>query len=1501
MSSPNTPSDPESKNYFLLPNKIKVTGDEITLRELGLNASDLPRKIRIETLLSIPHPETGGTIFGDKSKTAEDKTVYLTIKPFNPPITKKNIQDLIKDKLNNPEGDTEKTIQTGLGKLEEMIGTPSLMKMINDLELKTYNYRFKNCHPTSLDTLDLELAAEIMRNLFVRTHEKTIIKVYKDGTEDNHEIALAKKYEQLHNLDKYTALEKNKSVAQLAIDFEKSIEDAERQYQLRKKAKSVFEHPDFSGEIPRKGDPQIRKKSLKLLGKMEIPYQPSDQERGLPSPERVMLEQLQYGRMMIAERIPMGASKEELIATLETRIENTQKTLDFLNEKKLGGPRLHSALHRIIEEATLRKKMCEEDTPYLLKNRPYAGHMVPTTPVPGFWMELDPRQPLETSENDYLNGINHILSERLSKYLTLVSNAKTAEELKTNLDVLLLLILQFNIQTDVDIPWEKWAQKFPENERIMREKIKAGNIKRPSFTGSERFHLDNDVVLFHLFTGAHQIVGHPERDPMNREDRDKTIQEIEKNHPQVYALLNALSPLIQAPQEYANGPGKTTTVTDNLWWYEQTFKAEAGASLEHNVIIPGLRPLNQTTDIHQYTSLVWAEGPGQTDPQIIQLIETLQAELAEFGFLSDKNDIDPKKGFDGRFLELIHNIEELKKHVKITGIKWPREILKTYKEIRKVASEKGERKLSRINFDTLNLKSETTLHFDEKVLYYHLLNNISKCFSNGSADLMNQEERTALRQTLEEDPLENENPIEILKEADRIFETHQGNQGNIEWYINTMRTLKEISTILLTELEQCRIPETEDYRVALQKNLEDLITKIEYLRNGDRRATFNQGDFIIFPEGTQSIESMGGIWAKPTEKKGKEDANALGSAITKLNNILKINETGSLGEIIAETVNTVCSLQDVRGACKLKGIEWKHTLPKGDGLSKMGEIFPQSSVHVSETIFAYRLIKKLNAATGNPERDPLKKSDRDTTWEEIHVLAEKEIGEAAELMKSTPDKIVAALKEIFEQADRLFPSEFPDFKRIEAFANANFAEQGKPKKKRGKSRLDDLHTTTTTEADIQASIEACRKWAVYVPHDLKGFIPNLDEIRTCSKITKCYIEHENPEGIVFPPNLKCHGHFEVEFGKITHVLNWHLTPSAEIILQIDGKNYGAAAFQDGNLKTFYLELKRIVLKGLEGRLIRDFNLMETESVRHLTGGRIARTMQLPGKGGESVMIRPRVDKLFQGGGKRKERTEEEPTAPRMAQRVKKALEYLKDGTPVKKEYLAPLTLYVKKTHRLSNGHDVDLFIPGNTAEILMAIHNGDYPLEDVYLNTLTRGFAKAGYGVKTEELLDGKLVRVCKPKQQSDEAKERYDALKKELGIELSAEGLQNRTEITIPLDVEAVILQAPEDLPEAVPTRVALTEILEFLDAAESGETPTHDVIEAIEAEAPNAETIAALSEGPDAIDALQAYTRSRLRRVAFHAPQNPQFRQGSFVSLDQALNALDETATDDDDEKTK
>lgn len=1191
-----------------------------------------------------------------------------------------------------------------------------------------------------------------------------------------------------------------------------------------------------------------------------LPEKPDNLDQ-IPESPPVPEQTQPYGWMALAEDLPVDASPAEIETALNQRGTRTQEALKFLEEKKLGRPQLHAALRRHLAEVKTRQEVLKNGMPERLGRLPYAEHFfsfkeVPQGGCPVFWFQQAPL----TEYDDKSVEINRSnLTGELDWQNGKIDEMKHIQFLWQTLIGPLFSLKKSGVA--VDKTCERWMEAL-------------GHIdieKTANYTGTEYLHMEEDVLLYYWFEVANKFLRNIVKDPKETGNRKKILEQMERADPSQPKIYTAIDTFIEAsPKNQEQGTQEEKEeIADVTQWYRRIFGKKPPFTYDGNnifLMIPG--------EDYTYFGTCFAEikgnprdtkKPGLNENAIL-ILSYIREEITMLANLKSHTPLT----YTTALVKLFNAIKVLSENNDFTESKWPQVV----SDIREWALANAPDTIITTNqfLETITHQPQIKFHIDEPTLYYHLLAGLARAYeaSAGQLDLMREDHRDLLRNFLTKSTEPNKIDIDqqaalgILDRADTILNFSK-------WVTEKTKEIEEKVLHLLEWTEQCGIPNIEEYTKALKKNLAYLRGKINRLEN-DGPAP-DQNDFLVisYNEVTEetSPETCAGIWAKPTAQNKENDVNDLEKIHTSIN--AKIEDSKNpddLTKALKAAATVFWQLRDVRGACKLKGIEWKSTHPPDKGLDKRIKVFPKSTVHISEPILAYRLIKNLNTAVGSPGRDPLNKSDRDATWEEIKTSGESGGSEV--------------LKELFEQADHLFPSEFQDFKRITEFARANFKPTPpttkREKRREGKSRLEAHHTDTQMEADIQASIEACRAWAVYVPQDIKGFIGDLEEIRQCAKITRCYIEHDNPEGIVLPPNIKCHGTFEMEFGKITHRLEWHLTPDAELVLQINGENHGANRFTGNELKAFYLELKHIVVKGLEGRLIRDFNEMETEVVRHLTGGRIARTLKMPGLRGVPVIIRPRVDKLFQGGGgKHTEKTDQEPGVPLMTARVKKALECLANGTPIRESFLAPLTLYIKKIVTTPDGRTVELHIPGKTTEILMAVHNGEYALKDVYLNTLTRSFAKAGYAVQTEVTEEGEKVHRCKPRQQSEEAKERYGLLKQELGIELSAEGLKNRTQITIPQDVEAVILDPPEDLPEAAPIRIELTEILAFMEAVEQGGTPEHDIIEAIEADA------------PQAVDELRAITRSRIHRVAFRAPQNPQFRKGSFISLETAFAGVE------------
>ena len=1475
-----TNNDPEGANAI----------DDIRQAASGRQRLSI-QHISSQAVQFIPHPITGLPLFAMDNDR-------IVLNPINPPLEDPSITEaLIIEARQDPSAMREKMIAQIFPKLIKLLGLQEAIKKAIELDLNISPEQLEATPDHSSTSSDPSHLKDLLLAIFEATHHNEI-ETIKATMADKHpregtpyEVAIFDKYGEL----KRTSCQfPGKSIREITEIVQAYHDDVSFRKTLKISSADLFSHPAIAPFIP-----DTNEKAIETLQALGIPYTPTGQSLQTPSAERVLLDHLQYGRMAIAEGFNVEASKEEILAALESHATIIQQTLNFLNENDIGGHLLLSALHRHLQEIKDRKQVLEQEAPYLLTKRPYAEHNFPSMPNRedpkmhiAFWTEADPRHPITDKESDYIYSISAQLM-LVNKLLAAIHSVKTLTELKTQCFAIVSGLAQTEIRgIKLDATCHAWIHEFglgtPQIRRDLGERTTTDTL----YNKTELLHMDQDTILYQIFKKAHKLAGKPNRDPMNQDDRAKTLSDLEEMDPENKRFIRILRKFAPTPTSKEIGIPIEETIEAASRWHKQTFHTDPPfPATDSSLFLLGGPLLSEQlhaclpgADLHHFSGIGWAEFSEEplestttTAKELLAIIKDKLITLREDRSTSPQE----RKIMNTVNLHiLLQTLKAVGTKTELTSLPWPQTLRENYESI---GPQAGPGSIEE-EIKALPLDQPLTIRLNERIIYFHILENIAHIYKPeiGPLDLMNPTHRALLLKHIQdnkapETEIDEDIISSLLTQADILFKNEETPPS-----LEGTNHIKKSASLLKEWTEHSGIPETESYLHALEGHL-----------RGEKQIaipilTSEETSEDIYQDNPQLTQTNAGIWGISSG----EHYYDLVIEIMRLNRTLggatpENPEPESTAETLENIIRLFHELRKLRSTCKLKGINWKSTHPATPP-TETSTLHPRSSIHLCESILITRIICLINGALGDYSRDALTKSDRDETLEELKVLASEEIKSIATTFNETPQNILAMFTEIFERADHIFPSPFQDFEHFGDFAKANFKSNSGKKKSQSRSRrrrggrLEQHHNVAQIEADIDASIEACLKWAIYVPHDLKGFVGNLEEIRTCDKIKSCYIEHENPEGILYPPNLKCHGHFDIKFGKITHRLKWHLTPDAKLTIHLNGSEYNESDFDTEPLKALYLELKRIILKGLEGRLVRDFNEQESERVRHITGGKIAKALQVQGRKGSPVTIRPRIDQLFRGGeGKRKQRTENDPSMPFMKTRIHTALRRIGNQTPLNEAFLEPITLYLKETKKAPNGQEVDLYIPVNTLETLIALHNGELKEEDIFLNTLTRGFAKAGYRVQSKIEPDGTSVHHCKPAKQSFEAQQRYDLMKTHLGIKLSAEGLKDRTQITIPNDVDAVVIAAPEATPDATSTRITLDEIVDFLEAAERGEEPKHATIEAIEAKVPDPEIIAELSEGPGAIDQLREYTRSRIHRVAFHAPQTPQFRQGTFVPL--------------------
>jgi hypothetical protein len=1248
---------------------------------------------------------------------------------------------------------------------------------------------------------------------------------------------------------------------------------------------------------------------------------------------QALLKAQREGNTEEAERIKAKMSEltQERVQTLiklnEKQLEIAEKAKKWVLEKGIGSPRLHSALERCIQNKRADIKQLNEtgisrvehttDSHFLLVHKTGEDDQISTAEFPFIWAEHSALESDQFFDGELL--INPITA------LTLTSTATTPEDFFIHLNDFLNQL--YSLQIHGDVALNEMAQ-------FGKSATAYGNPERRDL----HFNLDKEVVLWHVFNGANKAFGHPERDPMDRDHRLETLWDLE-SHPLATEKIKKL--LIEGNLKLGEDPHspesnfacmEETAGNARHWRERRGFKhspidealdlhSKAAAKAAKSPV-SGLAEFTKElrkrcfstasphrekfteclpTESLEHYMVIWSELDFEPDSiDNIQKFQILFCRiLSEISTnnLDEDSDKSPYFQFLTQMSGFIATIQHMNgKHPSsrhLNGLEWP----KTFKMLR-------QREGSPVDL-TLGADPKTKYRIDEQALLYHIFQGFFTASGQPHRSVQDAQDRTWARQEIarlrQTDEFEGES---IMKDLNRLILPELLDRAEIMFG-------EEVPEAQRQEIEQ-------NFRFNLDK-LEAWLEERDLLSEAYRKAIQNARELgaddlkftegvgepyfegIIFPSGMfiekyadEKIGNCAGIWS--TYKTNSSDAKKKdGYAQTSLRQVEELlhrlisnEETLDDNNFRELFTQFVFRTHTLKRHCKIMAMPWETALQKLnlDMNIDNQKLDKNATIHVDETIMIYRLLETLNQLAGHPERNPRKRSDRQETLQEMLNAYSGNEDVRNELMREI-------LPEICKRADQLFPSPFDSYDHLEEFAKAVFDQKkngkgkkgGRKKRSRGGKPRNDIDHRF---ADIEAAIESCLNLSVYVPHDIKGFVTNIAELRSTKRLLSCYIEHNNPDGIVYPPNLACHGHFDIEFANRTHRLKWTLGNNAILSLDVEGASWEEEYFTSPHARGMILEMKRIILRGLEDRLIRETRDIETQRVHHITGGQSAKPIALRGTSGKPVKVRPRVDKMFQNSGQKNP----DPAPPPLsatAKLVANTLERMKSGT-VTEASIKPITLYVKKTFTIKTGtikrgedkgkdreKEIDIHFPVETMDVLMEIHNGNLDPQDIYLNTSTRTMVKAGY--HPQKLVDEEDTPVlsCKPRTQSLESQERLRVTTKALGIQLSAEGLKDRTEIKIPSNTERVILNPPEGIIDAAQVQIQMAEIVEFLEAAERSEEPAHAHIEAVEAQKPGTE-----------IDEVQLSTRERITKVAFRAPQNPQFRKGEFVSLASEMERL-------------
>jgi hypothetical protein len=570
------------------------------------------------------------------------------------------------------------------------------------------------------------------------------------------------------------------------------------------------------------------------------------------------------------------------------------------------------------------------------------------------------------------------------------------------------------------------------------------------------------------------------------------------------------------------------------------------------------------------------------------------------------------------------------------------------------------------------------------------------------------------------------------------------------------------------------------------------------------------------------------------------------------------------------------------------------------------ELSKEFTLHTDEKVMVFHILKGIFDFMEST-LDPLNPQDRRRILREIQREATKITGATNHI-----------LPQIFKRADELFGSAtaasptpkkepakepviptlktipFPNFQRVIACAT------GLPSFKTLKKKKEARRQKNTQNA-IDDAINRCRTMAVFVSEDIPGLVANIEQKRSCDRITACYIERQNLEAkVISPPNTASKGYFDIQFGKdqgkpVLCRLEYTIDNNANLTVTTgDGETYGPSDFvgkgKSVALGNFYQELRRITLEGLAERLERQDYEKRSRFIQK-SGPRSRKALPTfkTQKGG---VVRPSFTDLDPSLSPRKEKSI--PTIDSATNHVLELIKKIQKSNPedpVTTKMLESIVLYKNFPQTDANGEKRDIYLAVDTTDALIQLANGKMSKSEVYLCLRRRGIERSGY--HPYEPKDKPGVLMCTPRGSSSQTDDLRAITEKVLGIKLSDEGIADLTTITVAPEIQEVLIGTREEIENTGGRQIVRDEISKIRDyalevLAKEGSTQpgrarvTMQEIQTmlIEEERP----VDLTDETQELVHQIYMDTQNingRITHIVFNAPQNPRFSQGIFDSL--------------------
>lgn len=441
-----------------------------------------------------------------------------------------------------------------------------------------------------------------------------------------------------------------------------------------------------------------------------------------------------------------------------------------------------------------------------------------------------------------------------------------------------------------------------------------------------------------------------------------------------------------------------------------------------------------------------------------------------------------------------------------------------------------------------------------------------------------------------------------------------------------------------------------------------------------------------------------------------------------------------------------------------------------------------------------------------------------------------------------------------------------EFSKLSQFAGVHFA----PKK----GRLEKVYQRDL-ETEIEEAINACKNKASTLPEPLLALV-DLEKKDYCKAIKIVRIQRGAGEGAEKLSNLICHGDIGISSGKNILKFGFKMDENGEVTFLLGADEIKKEKFSSPAMQNFYKEFQRIILVGLKDSLVKVSTGAEQLKFAGVGTSPSQRNGSVHSSDPEKI-VSQNIDDMFviQNGNS----SSSNPIGPIIPKETSSISDLLNGGKTILPENVEGLKIYQEEV-RDAGKKEVKVYVPvhhESVASTLEEVRTGKLSPEHVFLLKQRGVIKRIGYQPWQEKGEPGTM-----------------NLSQRSSGIEsqVLAEHLEMR-HVGVLGNVLANERQfyVLKTEPEVKRVRIRIKNALGEFDPVMFLPDDAHYMLQGLKFEN-------GLSDGAAHIDASRGLHAQPVQMangevgykvaMVMNIPQNVQYVQGSFMSLDEAMRML-------------